>query len=453
MSPIVVLTGLLALAYLGSMLVGGRTIRGFGLPSGTEFLVLGVFLGPRFMGVFTRQGLAGYSIITIVALAWLSFVMGSDYGYAAGRKLPAKRMFFGLALALLAGLFTALPAVALAFFLTDLSLRELLILGLGVGAVSAETTPYAIRFVVQRYSADGPLTRLLADVCEADDALPIVLLAVLATIVPGQTTIPLPGMPWTGLASTLAIGATLGATCAALFDIEPRSSQRWGILLGTGLLCVGVCLRLGLSAVSAMFVMGMLATGLAKERRALQELLATTERAVMLPALVLAGAHIVFPDAMPFVPIAIVVVVMRVVAKGFSGRILGRTLEAKHGPQSLGLGLLPAGILSIAIGLAFAMRYPGVVSEWVLALAALNALIGEVVGTAFLRRALRNAGEISEASAGATPLPVRKLSPAEMRAAARLLRTSTRPPARSSSATRQLEGRARRRSSQSGAGT
>lgn len=429
MSPILVLTGLLALAYIGSMLVGGRTIRGFGLPSGSEFVVLGIFLGPRFMGVFTRQGLETFDVIALVAVSWLAFVTGSDYGYAgAGRRVAGRRMLAGLGLATMTAILSAIPTVAVAYFLVDLPPRELLIFGLGVGAVSVETTRHAMRWVVQRYQADGPLTRLITDVAEADDALPILLLALLATIAPTDTAIALPGMPWSGLAVTLLLGAALGATCAALFDIEPRNSQRWGILLGTGLLCVGVSLRLDLSAVSAMFVMGLLATGLSKERTALQHLLATTERAVMLPALVLAGAYVVIPQtAMPLAAIVAAAIIARLAAKLLAGRMLARSVDASAPQKRLGLGLLPSGVLSIAVGLAFELRVPGRLSEWVLVIAVVHALIGEIVGTGMLRRALRIAGEISDASAVKTPLPVRVPIPtaAQTRAAARLIRSTT----------------------------
>jgi hypothetical protein len=40
-NAVLLLTGLLVLAYLGSFLVGGRTVRGAGLPSGVEFVALG----------------------------------------------------------------------------------------------------------------------------------------------------------------------------------------------------------------------------------------------------------------------------------------------------------------------------------------------------------------------------------------------------------------------------
>ena len=57
MNAIAFLLGLLVLAYLGSILVGGRTIRGFGLASGAEYLVLGFVLGPQVL--VGRRPLAG----------------------------------------------------------------------------------------------------------------------------------------------------------------------------------------------------------------------------------------------------------------------------------------------------------------------------------------------------------------------------------------------------------
>lgn len=447
MSPFVLLTGLLALAFIGSMLVSGHSIRGFGLPSGTEFLVVGVLIGPRFLGLVTHESLEGFEVVTLAALAWLTFAFGSDYGYVGRKRVPAHRQLTGLALSALTGVMTALPAVGLAALTSDLGSRELFVLGLGVAAVSAETTRHAMRWVVQRYSAEGPLTQLLAEVSEADDALPILMLAVVAALLPQQTGLALPGMPWSGLLATFGIGGALGATCAALFDIEPRYSQRWGILLGTGLLCIGVSLRLGLSAPSATFVMGIVATGLAKERGALQSLLGSTERASMLPALVLAGVHVVIPPLMPFALLAATALAARVLAKLLSGRVLARLLDrSAHRAPSLGLGLLPAGVLSIAVGLVFVIRFPGRVSDWVLALAALNALVGELLGTVFLRRELRAAGEIAVSSALPSQRPPPRPTPEQERAAARLIRTTTgrsgsvRPPP---SIIRTTSGRAR----------
>ena len=47
MNAVLLLMGLLVLSYLGSFLVGGRTVRGAGLPSGIEYVALGFVLGPQ----------------------------------------------------------------------------------------------------------------------------------------------------------------------------------------------------------------------------------------------------------------------------------------------------------------------------------------------------------------------------------------------------------------------
>ncbi len=71
MSSILVLVGLLVLAYLGSIFVGGRAIRGYGLPSGSEWVLLGLVVGPHALGAVDRATLAALEPVAQVALAWL----------------------------------------------------------------------------------------------------------------------------------------------------------------------------------------------------------------------------------------------------------------------------------------------------------------------------------------------------------------------------------------------
>ncbi len=422
MSPILLLTGLLGLAYFGTMLVERRSTRGFGLPSGTEFLLLGLLIGPHFMGLITSAGLASFGGLTVVALAWLAFIIGAHYGWVRGVRVPFRSMLLGIALAALAALFAGVAAVAVAALSADLSGRELLLLGLGVGAVSAETTRHAVRWVVERYAAEGPLTRLLGEAGEADDAVPIMILAAIAALMPTDTGLALSFPGWAGLLSTVGIGAAMGATCAALFDVEPRTTQRWGIVVGTGLLSIGASMRLGLSGIATTFVMGIAAASLSRQRAALEALLTTTERAVMLPALLLAGAHVWLPERAVFLPIVLVAVIARLLAKLIAARAFRRTLgRGVVASRWLGFGLLPAGVLSVTAGFACALMIEGLVGQIILAVAATHAVLGEIIGPASLRRALRAAGEIRGAAAE-TPRPL----PAPVTAARKLVTRAAR---------------------------
>src|SRR5262249_17411491 len=55
-NPLLLLMGLLLVAYLGSFLVGGeRSVSGVGLPSSVEWVVLGAVIGPSALGVVSTS--------------------------------------------------------------------------------------------------------------------------------------------------------------------------------------------------------------------------------------------------------------------------------------------------------------------------------------------------------------------------------------------------------------
>jgi Kef-type K+ transport system membrane component KefB len=400
-SPVAVLVGLLVLAYFGSMLVGGRAIRGFGLPSGTEFLLLGILIGPKFMGAITPAGLESFEPLVVFGLSSLALITGVHFGWSGERRVPRRRVLAGVGIGLVALTLTTAAASAAAYALTPYRGTELYVIGLGAGLVCTETTRHAVRWVTERYSSRGPLSELIGDVAEGDDVVPLLGAAALFVLMPQASAVALPLPMWTLVAGTLAAGGVMGATCAALFDIEPRTSQRWGIVLGSLLIAAGTSMRLGLSAMTAAFVMGLTTAALAKNRDLLHRMVAPTERAVMLPTFVLAGVYVTLPEGAAFAPIAIAAIAARLGAKLISGRLVAAALTPRpRAVVSLGLGLMPAGILTMSVGLACALRFPGEIGQTILALAAISAVAGEVIGPATLRRALRIAGEVAD-----TPTP------------------------------------------------
>lgn len=392
------LTGFFALAYLGTMLVSGRTLRGSGLPSGSEFLVLGILLGPRFLGLISAEVRSTFEPFNAVALSWLAVIAGAHYGRAQGSL--TREMVQGLVIAAFTAGFSALAAVLVVLRTGAVPGELLLPFALGIGAVTAETTRHAVRWVVQRYGASGPLTRSIFDMADADDVVTLVLLAAISALSASST--PIAGVPWSplvNLVASLMLGAALGVTLAALFDIEARTGQRWGILLGGTLLGVGVSQKLGLSAVWVAFVMGLFATRSSKRSLGIAEMIEPTERPTMLPALVLAGAYVKLPATPWLWAASLAAISARVVAKTFSGRFLS-DVSAVRSTTLTGFALLPAGILSITAGLACATAIRGPVGDVILFVAVVSSLLGELLGTPALRMTLRRAGELETPSHG-----------------------------------------------------
>jgi len=400
-----ILVALLVLTYAGSALFRGRRIRGYGLPSGAEYLVLGIVVGPIGLAAVTRSTLGSFEPLSVTAISWLSLLAGANLGFSGDRSVAKRRTAGGIALGMLclvgsgAAVFLAAPS------LIGITGEERIYLALGVGCVCCETTRAAVRWVTERYGARGPLADLMHDMAEADDAVPFLGIAVLFAIGPRPegAVIALPS--WVGLIVTLALGGVLGATASALVDVEKRRTERWGILLGTALLNIGVAMRLGLSAPSSMFAMGIALNVFSRHGQQLRTMLATTERPITMPALVLAGANLDLSDGSSMWALVAIAVLARVLAKGLGGIAVGQMSPAgaKSSPL-LGLGMLSSGSLTACVGLATALRFPGPVGRAVLGTSIASAILGEIIGPAMLRRELGFAGEIQD-GASKTPVP------------------------------------------------
>ncbi len=405
MSSLWLLMGLLVLSYAGSFLVGSRAVRG-GLPASTEYVLLGFVLGPGALGLVERSTLVAMEPIAHAALGWLALVLGLQYGFNQGRRVRTVRV-----IASWAGFLFTSAAIAAAVWLvlrlaSPLDAGDRLLVAGGVGAATAETTRYAVRWVVERDRAVGPLTDLVGDLAESDDLAPLLVVATLFALRPEHDLAVTHQPPWVWIMVTLGLGALLGGMAAVLLGRTFRLAEAWGVMLGMSMLAIGTASRLGLASVAAMFVMGTSISALSPHRDDITTMLAPTERPVILPTLLLAGASVDFAASRWLPWVLAVTIVTRFAAKsGVGVAALALSPAARRAGPRLGLGLSSAGALSMSIGLAFALRFPGPVGGAVLAAAAVATVVGEIIGPASLHACLRRAGEVPEPAPPAPPPP------------------------------------------------
>jgi hypothetical protein len=397
-NPLLLLMGLLFLAYLGSFLVGEHSIRGVGLPSGTEYIVLGFVLGPSVSGLLEHSMLVTFDPIADVAVGWIALLIGFGFGVEGGQRARVGSILGGSVVALFTGavIFATLWVVTGA--ITPLQGTDRVVLVGGIAAACSETTRQAVRWVAERHAASGPLVKLLGELTQSDDLVPILAVAGLfAFSTPAH--LPWTVAPWEWALISIGFGVVLGAMAALLLGREFRRNECWGLLLGLAVMGIGINARLGLSSIGTMFAMGATTSLLSRHREALREMVAPTDRTVLHPALLLAGAHVDFRASGYLAYVLLFTAAARMAAKAVSGVGLGVFSPAarKAGPV-LGLGLLCSGALSMTVGLAFALRFPGPVGDTVLATAATLTVLGEFVGPWGLRSALRQAGEIKPAA-------------------------------------------------------
>lgn len=394
MSAIALLLGLLALSYLGGILRGGRAIQGFGLPSGAEYVCLGFVLGAHVLDLIPEALLVTFRPLLLVGASWIALVTGLGYTRIGARRITAVSALVGISSTALVGLAVGgLVWLVLLQLRPELSDSERFFAAGGVALVSCSSTRHAVRWVVLRHAAKGPLSDALADYARVSVLVPIFGLSLLLALVPE------PGLAPLGLASrvgiTWAIGIVLGLVAVLLIGRGLSRDESWGVILGTFLLAVGVSAQLGFSGVAASFALGITLGLLSSRRGELVRMVRPTESAVHLPLAVLAGALVSVHEA-PLVWVLVPLGVgARVLAELIRGTLLWLTSNAARpaGPL-VGLGLMSMGEVTLACAVSLALSVENELIRSVFAVAVVGVLAGELVGPLALRAALRRANEL-----------------------------------------------------------
>lgn len=398
------LFGLLLLSYVGNAASGPRLQRLFGLASGAEYVLLGFVLGPVVLGVIQRSWTETFTPMMLMGSAWLGLVAGLDCGRAP-KQQALGRVLLGVVL-------TAFVAVgmgaatwgALHLLATELTDSERLRLSAGVAALTCATTQHALRWTISGFHCRGLLSNTLLDLSQASLLVPVVILSVLESG-GGSGKVAALSLP-ARLGLEVGAGVVLGGLGALLLGREFRRDESWGLLLGLALFGTGICSGLGLSAVGALFTLGLVLGLCSSHRDEIRAMLLPTERPVVLPIALLAGAWI-DPGAYPAaVWVAVVVVLARGLMELLRGSILFASLRAARGAGPwVALSFTSAGSFTLAACVELALQAGGTVGKSLFVIGCIVLLVGEVVGPMMLRRALVRAGDIPDAGIPSVPPP------------------------------------------------
>lgn len=395
MNSIALLLALLAVAYFGSTIASAGGGQQRSLVHLAQYVLLGVAVGPRALGLVNEDALGAFAPLAAVAIGWMAMEAGFRCGTLGPERVTIRRFAQGLLLSAAISILVAALVGGLCRRFGWLSGRALWVASLGMGLVSAASTRHALRWRMDGRVADGPLYRLIAGVASADAAWMFPVLGVLFCVgadstTPLHHTVP----PWAFCALTLLLGALLGGCVVALFTMPLRHAEAWGVLFGAALLGVGLSSGIGAAWPTTLFATGITLSLFVSDRVRLRARFERAERAVALPAVVLAGSHLDVPGAPWFFVLVLFALAGHTLIVTLLGWLLWRFASpARQGSPWLGPALLASGPLPLTIGFACALRFDDVAGQLILAAAVSETLLGEVVGPLTLRQQLRRAGE------------------------------------------------------------
>ena len=383
---------LLALSI--AMAVGllmSRFIRLIHLPNVTAYLIAGLLVGPYVLNVLSPELNSELAIISDVALGFIAYSIGSEFKLTYLKEIGVKPMVITLFEGCTASLFV---------FATLLVMGQPLPLCLALGAIAAATAPAATLMVVRQYKANGPVTKMLLPVVAMDDALGLMLYAIMMAIArtiergTALTVTTLLLKPLGEIVGSLALGVALGLVLVYVLRFFHSRGNKLALTIMMVFAAVGLSSMWGLSSLLVCMMLGATMVNLCSQSNVMLEQCDRFTPPLFLLFFVLSGANLDLSVLPTVGMVGVAYVLARALGKSLGGT-MGAVVE-KCDPnivKYLGLTLIPQA--GVAIGMArMSMtalpEYGAVINAVVLS----GTLIYELTGPVITKIALTRAGEI-----------------------------------------------------------
>ena len=404
----------LSVAILAGLLMT-RVFKPLRLPSVTAYLVAGILVGPYCLGRLGLDGLgfvtmdavSKLSIISDVALGFIAFSIGNEFRLSSLRKTGRQATVIGIVQAVAATLLVDIVLIVFSILFPGLiSIDQAIVLG----AIAAATAPAATLMVVRQYKANGPVTRMLLPVVAMDDALGLMLYAIMMAIArtldsgAALSVMTLLVKPLIEIVGSLVMGVLIGTVMVFCLRFFHSRGNKLTMTILIVFLAVGLSTMLDLSSLLVCMMIGATMINVSNDSPALLEQCDRFTPPLFLLFFVLSGASLDLSVLPTVGVVGIAYVLSRAIGKSL-GATIGAAIEKcdKNIIRYLGMTLIPQA--GVAIGMARMCltdlpAYGPTINAVVLA----GTLIYELTGPVITKIALTKAGEIKEG--GAKPAAV-----------------------------------------------
>ncbi|MDP8299820.1 MAG: cation:proton antiporter [Candidatus Tantalella remota] len=395
---------------LFSGFVFGQVFQRLGLPKIVGYLLAGVVLNPQICTFIPSNITTETDIIENIAIAFIAFAIGGTIVFPKIKE-QGKGIFFITIfeaeitfLLITAGFVMLLPLVTnfpqTGWFTIFIPFSLLL------GCLGSPTDPSVALAVTHEYKAKGEVSSTMLSVAGFDDVLGIINYSVAIVIAQAIITKEAFSVSTVVLTPVLILlgSVVLGCSLGFIFNFITRKISKesegmfFVLILSFLTMCWGLASLLHAEEILSIMIMGIVVANYNPQPKKVFSMLERySEELIFLIFFVLSGLHLDF--GMP--PIVFVLILCFVVFR-IIGKYTGTALGAKIAGSSPKIkkytasGLIPFG--GIVIGLALILNQNPIfkdISNYLISIIVGGTIINEFLGPIFVKKALKNSGEIS----------------------------------------------------------
>ncbi|MFC1854204.1 hypothetical protein ACFL27_28810 [candidate division CSSED10-310 bacterium] len=378
------------------------TFRSFRLPlfarkfylTGTEFLFLGLLLGPQFFNLLDAETCKGLEPLSALVLGWIGLIFGFQFEIVKIRRylldLFLVAVFEGILtfFIVFCGIYFILP------FFMDITGSMKIVVALTLSSAATCTAQTGIALLTSDFVAIRQnIAKLLRYISSIDSLVALLIFSIVFFFRPSLFAQAswLRHLGWGALISAAACAGLL--LLYLLFLSQRRDeSDLTLVVIGMAVFTSGIASIINYSPLLANFFVGFCIVNLSREKERIYNILISIEKPVYLLMLVLLGA-IWKPNSAWIFFLAAGYCLCRFLAKVTGGYLITRISERlKHHPGTLGFGLLEQGGLPFAILFDFQKGFPFETTLVVTSLTLWAILFNDFLSPSFLKRLLKEEG-------------------------------------------------------------
>jgi hypothetical protein len=355
--------------------------------TGTEFLFLGLLMGPLFFNLLDAPTLQGLRPLEALLLGWIGLLFGFQFEFSKLRRFPIEYMVSAAVAGLLpfAVVFMGTFGVLIQMDYRTIIINLIISLTLASAAACTAQTGLALQSL-KDIGNHRELIHLLRFISSFDGISALLIFGLVFILRP----VMLAGTSWWNelLQITLiSLGISAGLLCLYQLLLKRRyeDSELLVIVIGMVVLSCGMASLLHFSPLLTNFVIGIGIVNTSREKERIFHILIAIEKPVYLLLLVFLGASW-RTDSLWFPVLAVFYTLCRFSGKWLGGFIISLLYSntSKYSPH-MGLGLLAQGGLPLAILVEFEQQFPYDFTTGVICTGILAVIYNDIVSPYFLR--------------------------------------------------------------------
>jgi len=399
MTTVLPLLAVAAIAYLLFHFVVKWLQDRFLFTTGSEYMLLGVLVGPVALDLISEDTTRQLSPLTALAIGWVGLLYGASLN---PRKLLDESTGGAVMLAVFGSIVTFAITFAavwfgLVLFSPDTDAGSRMLASLALAAAAMATSPGILELIQRRFGAEGDTTSTLYQATRLDEFLAIAVFGGLFCIFREDSPIPWRETPithpeWYGV--SVGLGVVLGGLFRFFMKDEDDVDKQFLALVGIIVFASGAAYYLDLSPLLVNLVLGFVMLFNAKDEssKAILEVLERTRGPMYILLLIFAGSTWM-GAAWPVLVFALLYAVTRGGSRLLSGWF--SALASGRIRRDVGRGLLGQGEVAVAMALNFGIVYPaeplaGLVVTCMLA----SVLLNELWAARLMKGLLIDSGDI-----------------------------------------------------------